>query len=191
MKAEQEFKSELRQTDTRRCSWEGSEETVCKPHWNAGNTPAAAAPIKSPLLALTSATLPACLAVPTSHTHTFTHTCMLNTHCINTHWFSKCLSYTAVDVAIVIVLWRALQEPTVGSAVLLAPQRQHLLSSFALSLYSLLPHPPPTYPDSLASNFCPYVTLFPVFPTLFRPPLRLLQNTTVFFLSHLTCRPIN
>lgn len=44
-----------------------------------------------------------------------------------------------MDVAIVIVLQRAAPEPTAGSAVLLPPRRQYLLSSFAFSQSALSP----------------------------------------------------
>lgn len=88
-------------------------------------------------------------------THTDTHS-QAYTH--------MCLGDTAVDVAIVTVLQRAAREPTAGSAVLLAPRHQYLLSSFAFSESVL---PPPSSSNLAVSNFCPYATISPLVPFCF------------------------
>lgn len=91
---------------------------------------------------------------PHTHTHSIGH--ILYKH---TQWSSMCLHYTAGDV--VIVYQRAVLEPTGGSAVLLAPQRQYPLSHPLHSL-RLLSLPPSSV--SLASDFCSYVTHIPFIP---------------------------
>lgn len=121
---------------------------------------AAAAPIKSPLLALTSTNLPAHPAAPHpthlthEQTHPFIHIILLYRLYTHWHWSSLCLLSFRESSQ------RAAAEP---QPVLQCCSPLSASILFHL-LLSLLPHSPPHSLDSPASDSRSYITHVPLFP---------------------------